>query len=63
MVRHSFGAMHIILFLLLMQYGFISPTIKTSVEGFEEVPIVYEARYQVVESVCITTHRGSWNNA
>ncbi|MGE7690087.1 beta-ketoacyl synthase N-terminal-like domain-containing protein [Lysinibacillus sp. NPDC097214] len=66
MLGHSFGAMgamQIISSLLSMEYGFIPPTIKTSGEGFEDVPIVYETRHQAVESVCITTHGGSGNNA
>ncbi|KOS67793.1 hypothetical protein AEA09_03955 [Lysinibacillus contaminans] len=66
MIGHTFGAMgamQIISSLLSMEYGFIPPTIKTSGDGFEEVPIVYETRHQTVESVCITTHGGSGNNA
>lgn len=66
MIGHTFGAMgamQIISSLLSMEYGFIPPTIKTSGEGFEDVPIVYETRHQAVESVCITTHGGSGNNA
>ncbi|MEB2299595.1 beta-ketoacyl synthase [Lysinibacillus xylanilyticus] len=66
MIGHAFGAMgamQIISSLLSMEYGFIPPTIKTSGEGFEDVPIVYETRHQAVESVCITTHGGSGNNA
>lgn len=66
MIGHSFGAMgamQIISSLLSMEYGFIPPTIKTKGDGFEDLPIVYETKYQAVESVCITTHGGSGNNA
>lgn len=66
MVGHSFGAMgamQIISALLSMEYGFIPPTIKTRGSGFEELPIVFETRYQTVESVCITNHGSSGNNA
>ena len=66
MIGHTFGAMgamQIISSLLSMEYGFIPPTTKTSGDGFEDVPIVYETRHQAVESVCITTHGSSGNNA
>ncbi len=66
MIGHTFGAMgamQIIASLLSMEYGFIPPTIKTSGQGFEDIPIVYETRHQAVESVCITTHGSSGNNA
>ena len=66
MIGHTFGAMgamQIISSLLSMEYGFIPPTIKTKGNGFEDVPIVYETRHQAVESVCITTHGSSGNNA
>ena len=66
MIGHTFGAMgamQIISSLLSMEYGFIPPTIKTLGHGFEDIPIVYETRHQAVESVCITTHGSSGNNA
>ncbi len=66
MIGHSFGAMgamQIISSVLSMENGFIPPTIKTTGEGFEDIPIVYETKHQAVESVCITTHGGSGNNA
>ena len=66
MVGHTFGAMgamQIISALLSMEYGFIPPTTKTKGIGFEDLPIVYETRYQSVETVCITTHGASGNNA
>ncbi len=66
MIGHTFGAMgamQIIASLLSMEYGFIPPTIKTLGHGFEDIPIVYETRHQAVESVCITTHGSSGNNA
>jgi len=66
MIGHTFGAMgtmQIISSLLSIEYGFIPPTIKTTGVGFEDIPIVYHTRYQTVESVCITTHGSSGNNA
>ncbi|MFJ7665763.1 beta-ketoacyl synthase N-terminal-like domain-containing protein [Lysinibacillus sp. NPDC097195] len=66
MIGHTFGAMgamQIIASLLSMEYGFIPPTIKTTGHGFEDTPIVFETKYQAVESVCITTHGSSGNNA
>nr|WP_295973492.1 beta-ketoacyl synthase N-terminal-like domain-containing protein [uncultured Bacillus sp.] len=66
MIGHTFGAMgamQIIASLISMEYGFIPPTIKTKGHGFEDIPIVYETRYQPVESICITTHGYSGNNA
>ncbi len=66
MIGHTFGAMgamQVISSLLSMEYGFIPPTIKTLGHGFEDTPIVYETRHQAVESVCITTHGSSGNNA
>lgn len=66
MIGHAFGAMgamQIISSLLSMEYGFIPPTIKTSKDGFEDLPIVSETKYQAVESVCITAHGSSGNNA
>lgn len=66
MIGHTFGAMgamQIIASLLSMEYGFIPPTTKTSGDGFEDIPIVFETKHQAVESVCITTHGSSGNNA
>lgn len=66
MLGHTFGAMgaiQIIASLLSMEYGFIPPTIKTAGDGFEDIPIVYKTRHQAVDSVCITTHGSSGNNA
>jgi len=66
MIGHTFGAMgamQIIASLLSMEYGFIPPTTKTSGDGFEDIPIVFETQHQAVESVCITTHGSSGNNA
>jgi 3-oxoacyl-(acyl-carrier-protein) synthase len=66
MIGHTFGAMgamQVIASLLSMEYGFIPPTIKTNGDGFEDVPIVYETRHQEVDSVCITSHGNSGNNA
>lgn len=66
MTGHTFGAMgaiQMISSLLSMEYGFIPPTIKTNGHGFHDIPIVYETRDQEVDSVCITTHGNSGNNA
>lgn len=66
MIGHSFaamGAIQIISALISMEYGFIPPTIKTSGKGFEDLPIVYETKYQLVEVVSITNHGNSGNNA
>ena len=66
MTGHAFGAMgaiQMISSLLSMEYGFIPPTIKSNGHGFEDIPIVYETRDQEVDSVCITTHGNSGNNA
>lgn len=66
MIGHTFGAigaMQIISSLLSMEYGFIPPTIKTKGIGFEDIPIVFETRTQAVDSVIITTHGSSGNNA
>ena len=66
MIGHTFGAagaMQIIASLLSMEYGFIPPTIKTDGHGFEDVPIVYETKHVKIDSVCITNHGYSGNNA
>ncbi|MCM3388858.1 hypothetical protein M3649_12010 [Ureibacillus chungkukjangi] len=66
MLGHTFGAMgamQIISSLLSMEYGFIPPTTKTKGIGFEDIPIVFNTRQQDIESVCITTHGSSGNNA
>jgi 3-oxoacyl-(acyl-carrier-protein) synthase len=65
MTGHMFGAMgavQVITSLLSMEYGFIPPTIKTSGDGFNDLPIVFETKYQDVESVAITNHGVSGNN-
>ena len=65
MTGHMFGAMgavQVITSLLSMEYGFIPPTIKTSGDGFNDLPIVFETKYQNVESVAITNHGVSGNN-
>ncbi|MFB3162436.1 beta-ketoacyl synthase N-terminal-like domain-containing protein [Neobacillus sp. 179-J 1A1 HS] len=58
----SMGAMQVISSLVSMEYGFIPPTIKTSGDGFNDLPIVFETKYQNVESVAITNHGVSGNN-
>jgi 3-oxoacyl-[acyl-carrier-protein] synthase II len=58
----SMGAMQVVSSLLSMEYGFIPPTIKTSGHGFNDLPIVFEPKYQNVESVAITNHGVSGNN-
>lgn len=66
MVGHSFaaaGAIQLIASLISMEFGFIPPTIKTSGKGFEDLPIVYKTKYQPVETVSMTAHGNSGNNA
>lgn len=66
MIGHTFGAMgamQVISSLLSIEYSFIPPTIKTKGKGFEDIPIVFDTKHQAVESVCITTHGSSGNNA
>ncbi|WP_335872516.1 beta-ketoacyl synthase N-terminal-like domain-containing protein [Bacillus sp. 2205SS5-2] len=66
MIGHSFaatGAIQTISALISMEYGFIPPTIKTRKAGFEETPVVLHTKYQHVESVSITSHGNSGNNA
>jgi 3-oxoacyl-(acyl-carrier-protein) synthase len=58
----SMGVIQVISSLLSMEYGFIPPTIKTNAEGFENLPIVLETRYQNIQSVAITTHGYGGNN-
>ncbi|NYE07088.1 3-oxoacyl-[acyl-carrier-protein] synthase II [Bacillus niacini] len=58
----SMGAMQVVSSLISMEYGFIPPTIKTSGDGFNDLPIVFETKYQNVESVAITNHGVSGNN-
>jgi 3-oxoacyl-(acyl-carrier-protein) synthase len=58
----SMGAMQVVSSLVCMEYGFIPPTIKTSGDGFNDLPIVFETKYQNVESVAITNHGVSGNN-
>lgn len=58
----SMGAMQVVSSLLSMEYGFIPPTIKTNGDGFNDLPIVFETKYQTVESVAITNHGVSGNN-
>jgi 3-oxoacyl-(acyl-carrier-protein) synthase len=65
MTGHTFGSMgaiQVISSLLSIEYGFIPPTIKTSGDGFKDLPIVFETMYQDVESVAITNHGASGNN-
>ncbi|TWD93247.1 3-oxoacyl-[acyl-carrier-protein] synthase II [Neobacillus bataviensis] len=65
MIGHTFGSMgaiQVVSSLLSMEYGFIPPTIKTSGDGFNDLPIVFKTKYQNVESVAITNHGVSGNN-
>jgi 3-oxoacyl-(acyl-carrier-protein) synthase len=65
MTGHTFGSMgaiQVVSSLLSMEYGFIPPTIKTSGDGFNDLPIVTETKYQIVDSVAITNHGVSGNN-
>lgn len=56
------GAVQIISAILSMEYGFIPLTIRSSGNGFEELPIVFETEYRTVENVVITTHGFGGNN-
>lgn len=58
----SMGAVQVVSSLLSMEYGFIPPTIKTSGEGFHDLPIVFTTKYQTIESVAITNHGVCGNN-
>ncbi|WP_066051231.1 beta-ketoacyl synthase N-terminal-like domain-containing protein [Robertmurraya korlensis] len=65
MTGHTFGSMgaiQVVSSIISMEYGFIPPTIKTSGDGFHDLPIVFETKYQNVESVAITNHGVSGNN-
>jgi 3-oxoacyl-(acyl-carrier-protein) synthase len=65
MTGHTFGSMgaiQVVSSLLSMEYGFIPPTIKTSGDGFKDLPIVTKTKYQTVDSVAITNHGVSGNN-
>ncbi|WP_052353857.1 beta-ketoacyl synthase N-terminal-like domain-containing protein [Neobacillus jeddahensis] len=65
MIGHTFGSMgaiQVVSSLLSIEHGFIPPTIKTNGDGFEDLPIVFETKYQNVESVAITNHGMSGNN-
>jgi 3-oxoacyl-(acyl-carrier-protein) synthase len=39
--------------------GTDAPLGKWTINGFKDIPIVYETRDQEVDSVCITTHRNN----
>ena len=43
--------------------GTDAPLGKWTINGFKNIPIVYETRDQKVDSVCITTHRNNGINA
>ena len=49
--------------IVITGYGIKGPGILNNSDVPIDVPIVYETRYQAVESVCITTHGSSGNNA
>ncbi|UOF90474.1 hypothetical protein LSG31_21890 [Fodinisporobacter ferrooxydans] len=55
------GSIQVISALVSMQYGFIPPTIKTSLEYYD-LPIVLEPVYCNVSSVAITSHGYGGNN-
>jgi 3-oxoacyl-[acyl-carrier-protein] synthase II len=59
----AIGILQVISSLLSINYGFIPPTIRTSKEGFEEMNIVQETRFQEVNEVAITNHGHGGNNA
>ncbi|GGD65878.1 beta-ketoacyl-[acyl-carrier-protein] synthase family protein [Paenibacillus nasutitermitis] len=65
MVGHAFGAsgvMQAIASLISMEHRFIPPTIKTSRQGFFDLPIVTETLYQDIEQIVITSHGYGGNN-
>ena len=66
MIGHTFGAtgiVQVISSLLSIRYGFIPPTIKTNRSGFEDLNLVTNIVETSVQSVCVTTHSSSGNNA
>ncbi|KGX91252.1 beta-ketoacyl-[acyl-carrier-protein] synthase family protein [Pontibacillus marinus] len=65
MTGHIFGSMgviQVISSLISFNKNFIPPTINTNGKGYEDLPIVYEPKYQPVTSVAITTHGNGGNN-
>lgn len=66
MIGHTFGAtgiIQVISSLLSIQHNFIPPTIKTKASGFEDLHLVMKTIETKVQSVCVTTHSSSGNNA
>jgi 3-oxoacyl-(acyl-carrier-protein) synthase len=59
----AIGILQVITSLLSINHGFIPPTIRTSKEGFEEMNIVQETRFQTVNEVAVTNHGHGGNNA
>jgi 3-oxoacyl-(acyl-carrier-protein) synthase len=59
----AIGILQVISSLLSINHGFIPPTIRTSKEGFEEMNIVQETRFQTVNEVAVTNHGHGGNNA
>ncbi|MBS4210158.1 beta-ketoacyl synthase N-terminal-like domain-containing protein [Bacillus sp. FJAT-50079] len=57
------GILQVISSFLSVQYDFIPPTIRTSKNGFEDMNIVTETKYQEIKEVAITNHGHAGNNA
>jgi 3-oxoacyl-(acyl-carrier-protein) synthase len=66
MIGHSFGAigvLQVISAALSFEYGFIPPTINTTGNGYEHLPIVFETQYCQVDNVAVTSHGYGGNNS
>ncbi|MBW7458234.1 beta-ketoacyl synthase, partial [Paenibacillus sepulcri] len=65
MFGHAFGAsgiMQAIASLISIEHQFIPPTIKSSRQGFADLPIVAETRYQEINQIAVTSHGYGGNN-
>ena len=66
MIGHPFGAagaMQAISALISIEHNFIPPTIRSTGQGFEDLPIVFETMHKDVDSVAITSHGFGGNNS
>lgn len=57
------GIIQVISSLLSIEHNFIPPTIRTTKKGYEEMNIVTETIFQVVNEVAVTNHGYGGNNA
>ncbi|WP_438447132.1 beta-ketoacyl-[acyl-carrier-protein] synthase family protein [Gorillibacterium sp. sgz5001074] len=65
MYGHAFGTspvLQTISSVLSLEHSFIPPTIKTTKEGFEDMPIITECQHQHVRHVLVTSHGYGGNN-